>query len=115
MTDDRQTRLEIAARPALDAGGAARLADDLFGATGTVRELGSQQDRNFRVDTADGPRVLKVANRGWGRAAIDAQNAALLHVAAATSASPRRSRCPHATARCCSRSMSPASCSLCAC
>ena len=88
MTDDRQTRLEIAARPALDAGGAARLADDLFGATGTVRELGSQQDRNFRVDTADGPRVLKVANRVWGRTAIDAQNAALLHVAGAGFTAP---------------------------
>ena len=80
VTDDRSTQsaLEIAARPVLDAVGAARLADDLFGATGPVRELGSQQDRNFRVDTVDGARVLKVANRAWGRAAIEAQNAALL-------------------------------------
>jgi 4-aminobutyrate aminotransferase-like enzyme/Ser/Thr protein kinase RdoA (MazF antagonist) len=75
--------LEIAARPVLDAAGAARLAEELFGATGPVRELGSQQDRNFHVATPGGPRVLKVANRVWGREALGAQNAALLHVAGA--------------------------------
>ncbi len=90
MTDDLTlpSPLKIAARPALDAAGAARLADELFDATGPVRELGSQQDRNFRVDTVDGPRVLKVANRAWGRAAIEAQNAALVHVAGAGFTAP---------------------------
>ncbi len=92
MTDDQLPRsadaLEIAARPAVDVAGAARLADDLFAATGPVHELGSQQDRNFHVDTADGPRVLKVANRAWGRPAIEAQNAALVHVAGAGFSAP---------------------------
>lgn len=74
--------LDVAPRPGVDVARAAELARDLFGADGEVRELGSHQDRNFRVDTPDGPRVLKVANRGWGRPAIEAQNAALLHLAA---------------------------------
>ncbi|HET7900667.1 MAG TPA: aminotransferase [Candidatus Nanopelagicales bacterium] len=73
--------LDVAPRPGVDVGRAAELASTLFGAEGEVRELGSHQDRNFRVDTAAGRRVLKVANRGWGRAALEAQNAALLHIA----------------------------------
>ncbi len=74
--------LEVSPRPSLDAAEAARLAAELFGVTGEVSELGSHQDRNFRIRTDAGPRVLKVANRSWGRAAIEAQNGALLHVAA---------------------------------
>jgi 4-aminobutyrate aminotransferase-like enzyme/Ser/Thr protein kinase RdoA (MazF antagonist) len=75
--------LEVAPRPTVDAEGAERLAREVYGVAGPVRELGSQQDRNFLVASAGGPRVVKVANRGWGRSAIEAQNAALLHLAAA--------------------------------
>jgi len=74
--------LEVSPRPGVDADRAGALALEVYGATGAVRELGSHQDRNFRIDTPAGPRVLKVANRSWGLAAIEAQNAALLHVAA---------------------------------
>ena len=46
--------------------------------------VGGQQDRNFRVTPADGRAVvLKVANRLWGVPALEAQNAALLHLRAA--------------------------------
>jgi 4-aminobutyrate aminotransferase-like enzyme/Ser/Thr protein kinase RdoA (MazF antagonist) len=76
-----QATLEVAPRPGVDAERAAALARELFGVEGPVHELGSQQDRNFAISTASGTRVLKVANRGWGRPTIDAQNAALLHVA----------------------------------
>ena len=74
--------LEVAPRPTTDAEQAVRLAREVYGVEGSVRELGSQQDRNFRIDSAGGRYVVKVANRGWGRPAVEAQNAALLLLAA---------------------------------
>ena len=54
------------------------LAQEQFGVSGEVRELGSQQDRNYAV----GDRyVLKVANAAFADAELDAQDAALLHLA----------------------------------
>ena len=58
------------------------IARDLFGREGEVRELGSNQDRNYRVDAADGRFVLKIANPGWEIVALEAQNAAMSHLAA---------------------------------
>ena len=75
------TPLEVAPRPAVDIDRAAALAREVYGVTGTVTELGSHQDRNFAIEAGDGRRVLKVANRGWGRSALEAQNAALRHIA----------------------------------
>ncbi len=75
--------LQVSPRPRVDEALAAALARDVFGVEGRVSELGSHQDRNFRVVTDDDAvRVLKIANRGWGLPAIEAQNAALLHLAA---------------------------------
>ncbi|MEA2480377.1 MAG: hypothetical protein QOJ07_2299, partial [Thermoleophilaceae bacterium] len=68
--------------PPIDAEEAAAIVRDLFGREGTVRELGSNQDRNYRVDAAEGPYVLKIANPGWERVALEAQNAAMAHLAA---------------------------------
>ncbi len=79
---------DVAGRPAVDADRAAHLARTLFGVEGPVRELGSHQDRNFLVASPAGPRVLKVANKAWGRAALEAQDAALEHVAHAGFAAP---------------------------
>jgi 4-aminobutyrate aminotransferase-like enzyme/Ser/Thr protein kinase RdoA (MazF antagonist) len=71
-------------RPAVNADEAARLLLEGFGVTGELRELGSHQDRNFLVETQAGERfVLKVAREGLGRAALEAENAAMLRVAAA--------------------------------
>jgi len=74
--------LEVSPRPAVDGARAAELAAGVYGVDGPVRELGSHQDRNYQVDGPDGRLVLKVANRSWGRPAVEAQNAALLHIAA---------------------------------
>jgi Ser/Thr protein kinase RdoA (MazF antagonist) len=73
--------LEVSSRPAVDGARAAELATEVYGVDGPVRELGSHQDRNYRVDGPEGRLVLKVANRSWGRPAVEAQNAALLHIA----------------------------------
>ncbi|RWZ49727.1 aminotransferase [Labedella phragmitis] len=70
-------------RPNIDMAGATRLADEVFGVTGAVRELGSQQDRNFLVASRQGDVLLKVSNRAFGRAEIEAQNAVMRHVRAA--------------------------------
>ena len=61
---------------------AGRIARDLFGVDGAIKELGSNQDRNYRVDAPEGRFVLKIANPGWERVALEAQNAAMLHLAA---------------------------------
>ncbi|MEU5397712.1 aminotransferase [Streptomyces sp. NPDC005963] len=53
-----------------------------FGIIGTVRDLGSQQDRNFRVRTDSGAsRVLKVSNPATGPDALRAQCRAVHHLA----------------------------------
>lgn len=77
------------ARPEVTADDATRVAAGLFGVHGTAMELGSQQDRNFRID-ADGARyVLKFANPAFGGAELDAQTAAAERLAAAGLAAPR--------------------------
>ena len=75
------TDIAIAPRPPVNDTMALEIAGALFGISGPIRELGSSQDRNFRIDTPSGARVLKIANRSWGRASLEAQNAAMLHVA----------------------------------
>ena len=71
-------------RPDVDVAEAARLLGLAFGRRGRLTELGSHQDRNYLVETADGERfVLKVARQGTGRAELEAENAAILHAAAA--------------------------------
>ena len=77
-----RSEIAIAARPAVNDALARDIADALFGIQGRIQELGSSQDRNFRIDTPSGARVLKIANRSWGRASLEAQNAAMHHVAA---------------------------------
>jgi 4-aminobutyrate aminotransferase-like enzyme len=76
--------------PALSADEAAALALRMFGVEATASPLPSERDQNFRLDTATGDRfVLKIANRTDDRALIEAQNAALAHVARATTLCPR--------------------------
>jgi 4-aminobutyrate aminotransferase-like enzyme/Ser/Thr protein kinase RdoA (MazF antagonist) len=71
-------------RPDVEADEALVLLEHAFGRTGTLHELGSHQDRNFRVDTPQGGRlVLKVARQGISRAELDAENEAMLVAAAA--------------------------------
>ena len=64
-------------RPDVSAGRAREVAREQFGVDGEAVELGSQQDRNYRV----GDFVLKVAHPSFSDAELDAQDAALLHLA----------------------------------
>jgi Ser/Thr protein kinase RdoA (MazF antagonist) len=70
-------------RPDVTPDDAARTAADLWGITGEVRELGSNQDRNFLI--RDGARsvLLKFSNPAFGDAELAAQNAAAAAVSAA--------------------------------
>ena len=76
--------IAVAARPRVSLERARAIARDVFGLDGSVSELGSNQDRNFRVDSPEGQFVLKIANESWHRDALAAQTAALERVAAAT-------------------------------
>ncbi len=69
--------------PDLGDADAHRLLTERFGVDGTLHPLGSHQDQNWRVDTQHGRFVLKVSNPGFPRTGLEAQNAAMLHLAAA--------------------------------
>lgn len=68
--------------PTIDAMRAARLCREVFAVEGEVTTLPSERDRNFRIRAADGTGwVLKVANAAEPASRIEAENAALLHLA----------------------------------
>ncbi len=69
-------------RPDVTAEDAATLLADHFGLTGPIVELGSQQDRNYRVETSAGRFVLKICRADYATIELEAQNAALAHLAA---------------------------------
>jgi 4-aminobutyrate aminotransferase-like enzyme/Ser/Thr protein kinase RdoA (MazF antagonist) len=76
-------------RPAIDVSTAARVAAEHYGLAGDLVELGSNQDRNFRID-ADGRRaLLKFSNAAFGAAELQAQNLAAAAVARAGIRAPR--------------------------
>jgi 4-aminobutyrate aminotransferase-like enzyme/Ser/Thr protein kinase RdoA (MazF antagonist)/murein DD-endopeptidase MepM/ murein hydrolase activator NlpD len=80
--------------PRFDAAGAVRLARELFGLDARATPLPSERDQNFLLEGADGTRsVLKVANAGEDRAVIDAQQAAMRHLAKRTTLCPRPLDC----------------------
>ncbi len=55
---------------------------DHYGLSGAIVELGSQQDRNFRIDTGDRRYVLKICHAAYRTVELEAQNAAMAHLAA---------------------------------
>jgi 4-aminobutyrate aminotransferase-like enzyme/Ser/Thr protein kinase RdoA (MazF antagonist) len=59
---------------------AERILQEHWGLAGRLTELGSQQDRNWLVDTGDERAVLKVANPAFPREELEAQDAALRHL-----------------------------------
>jgi len=68
--------------PRFSADDASALARELFGVTAMARSLPSERDQNFLLEIGAGPVfVLKIANAAEAREALDAQNAALEHVA----------------------------------
>ena len=76
--------------PRLDLAGAARLAHDLYALDASASSLPSERDQNFLLTSAAGDRyVLKVANAAEDRAMLEAQNAAMAHVAGRVAFCPR--------------------------
>ena len=76
--------------PRFDLRTAERVAREHFGADGRATELTSERDQNFRIERADGTSfVLKIANAREERALLEAQQAALMHVAARVDITPR--------------------------
>jgi 4-aminobutyrate aminotransferase-like enzyme/Ser/Thr protein kinase RdoA (MazF antagonist) len=69
-------------RPDVTAEDAATLLAEHFGLSGPITELGSQQDRNYRIDVPQGRFVLKICRAEYARIELEAQNAALAHLAA---------------------------------
>ena len=101
--DARMSIVEHA--PAFAAEEAAALAAALFGVEGHAHALPSERDQNFRIDAASGERyVLKIANAREDAAMLDAENAAMEHVAA----HGERVTCPRPVAGCDGRAVQAA-------
>ncbi|WP_206362364.1 aminotransferase [Sinorhizobium americanum] len=86
MEEDSLKRRTELARPDVSVDEAKAILLEHYGISEDVTELGSQQDRNYRVDTGEGRFVLKIARAEYERVELDAQNAALRHVGAKTNA-----------------------------
>ncbi|WP_426126045.1 aminotransferase [Pararhizobium sp. PWRC1-1] len=68
-------------RPDVNADDAMGLFVAHYGLSGPITELGSQQDRNYRIDAASGRFVLKICRANYATVELEAQNAALRHIA----------------------------------
>ncbi|OYR11436.1 aminotransferase [Brucella thiophenivorans] len=68
-------------RPNISIEDAAEILGSIYGLKGDLRELGSQQDRNFKVDTATHGYVLKICRIEYPKVELEAQNAILQHLA----------------------------------
>ncbi|MGY2293403.1 aminotransferase [Pseudomonas sp. SDO528_S397] len=61
---------------------AARLLAQHYGLEGVLQSLGSQQDLNYRVDSAQGRFVLKICRGDYAAVELEAQHAGLKHLQA---------------------------------
>lgn len=68
--------------PQVSADQALQLLEQHYGLSGMLKELGSQQDRNFLLDTNARRYVLKICHGAYSPLELDAQHAALGHLAA---------------------------------
>ncbi|MCM2294774.1 aminotransferase [Allorhizobium sp. BGMRC 0089] len=69
-------------RPAMGIEDAERILAERYGLRGDIRELGSQQDRNFLLTSESGRFLLKACRSEFGLEELDAQHAAMRHLAA---------------------------------
>ncbi|MDQ5833465.1 MAG: phosphotransferase, partial [Actinomycetota bacterium] len=67
--------------PRLTAEQAVQIAADVFGVSGEARELGSQQDQNYRIDAPGERFVLRISNPAFATEELDLQNRAMEQVA----------------------------------
>ncbi len=79
VEDALKLRTELP-RPDVSAEEAQALLAEHYGLSGTISELGSQQDRNYRIDTGERRYVLKICRAEYGALELEAQNAALRHL-----------------------------------
>ncbi|HXV30174.1 MAG TPA: aminotransferase, partial [Sinorhizobium sp.] len=82
MEEESLKRRTELTRPDVSADEAKTILSEHYGLSGEVTELGSQQDRNYRVDTEEGRYVLKITRAEYARLELEAQNAALSHIGA---------------------------------
>ncbi len=82
MTDEALFDRTQLPRPDVNSEDAADIAQLFYKLTGTITELGSQQDRNYRIDTGSERYVLKICRSEYATVELEAQNAALRHIAA---------------------------------
>lgn len=75
--------------PRITTAAAEQLARELYGIDARAQPLPSERDQNFLLDGPAGRFVLKLANRLETRELLEAQNAALQHLAARVSFCPR--------------------------
>ena len=80
MTNDALLQRIETPRPDVTAGEAAAILDTFYGLQGPITELGSQQDRNYRIDSEEGRFVLKICLSYYATVELEAQNAAMLHI-----------------------------------
>lgn len=71
-------------RPNLTSDDAADILGSVYGVKGELRELGSQQDRNFKVSIVNESYVLKISHSEYPRVELEAQNAILQHLGSKT-------------------------------
>jgi 4-aminobutyrate aminotransferase-like enzyme/Ser/Thr protein kinase RdoA (MazF antagonist) len=67
-------------RPDVSAEDASDILHIHYGLSGTLSELGSQQDRNYRIDTGQSRYVLKICRAEYAIVELEAQNAAIRHL-----------------------------------
>jgi 4-aminobutyrate aminotransferase-like enzyme/Ser/Thr protein kinase RdoA (MazF antagonist) len=88
MTGSLVSPLAAGRRSRFDVPDAERLAAR-FGIRGRACELTSERDQNFLIEGDGGRIVLKIANAGEAPAFLDAQHAALRHLASKVEVTPR--------------------------
>jgi 4-aminobutyrate aminotransferase-like enzyme/Ser/Thr protein kinase RdoA (MazF antagonist) len=80
MTDAALVNRMQLPRPDVTPEEAATILETHYGLLGTIFELGSQQDRNYRIDIGDARYVLKICRAEYETIELEAQNAAIRHL-----------------------------------
>ncbi|PYB70467.1 aminotransferase [Rhizobium wuzhouense] len=80
MADSALLQRTELSRPDVSISDAKAILGDFYGFHGEIRELGSQQDRNFLIDTGPERFVLKVTRAEYPYAELEAQNHAMMHL-----------------------------------
>ncbi|PDT17025.1 hypothetical protein CO670_09835 [Rhizobium sp. J15] len=80
MTDEVLVDRMALPRPDVSVADAEEILLTHYGLSGVAAELGSQQDRNYRIDTESGRYVLKICHAAYEARELEAQNAAIHHL-----------------------------------